>query len=204
VGLDTVRRGLVVQGSAGRARLGSARQGWARQGWVFSFHAKGAKMSRFSIARPDGRSNADVLIALIENAEVGSVFNYDQLAEALSYGSKRYTKAAVLAAVNSCKDRICRETQRALRNVPNNGYRIIPAAEHRELAKLHNDRANCQVRRGMTILRNVKWDEMNEQERLAHQGTLLILDGFFNLIQAERRKRATLEDLFARHFPDAS
>jgi NAD-dependent DNA ligase len=157
-------------------------------------------MSVFTTTRPDGRSNADVLIDLVEKAAVDTVFGYEELANLLSHDNKTFDKHGVLSVVSSCGDRVVVTTQRALRNVRGVGYRVIPASEHRELANWHNDRANRQIVKGLKRLQHVKWDELTKEQRDLHEGTLLIVGGMLTQQRAQEERLRRLEQIVERNF----
>lgn len=152
-------------------------------------------MKPFAITRPDGRSNADVVCDLVSAAPVGHVFDYDSLAEALSHPEKTFGRRDVLAAISKIQSKISKTTKRALRNVRGTGYRICQASEHREVANWRRDRAAKQIERGVVVLRNVRWDELNEQQRLAHEGTLLLMSGLSAQQKAQESRIDRLEAL---------
>ncbi len=130
----------------------------------------------FKHKRLDGRSTTDVVLDLIKDANPGDVFEYDTIIHALNAGSSRdYSVVDARNAVIRSKSRLSREHQRAVRNIPNLGYEIAAASEHREIAIKHKTRSDRQLSKGVQLLRGVKWDEVDQQSRMAHEMTLMIL-----------------------------
>jgi hypothetical protein len=153
---------------------------------------------RFAVTRPDGRSVADVLSDLIRDKEPGTVFPYDDLVAALSHDGKQFDRRSVQAAVYRSFNALLKREARALRNSEGVGYVIVHAQEHRALALGRKDRADAQIRRGITLLRNVKLDEMDENARLAHEGTLLVLSGYVSQQQSLERRLRRIESVIEK------
>lgn len=153
--------------------------------------------ARFAVTREDGRSNADVLSDLIRGKEPGTVFPYEDLEAALSHEQKKFDRRGVQAAVYRAFNALLKREARALRNSEGVGYVIVHAKDHRTLALGRKEKADSQIRRGITLLRNVKLDEMDDNSRLAHEGTLLVLSGYMShqdgLERRMRRIEAVLE-----------
>jgi hypothetical protein len=149
----------------------------------------------FAITRKDGRSNSQVVVDYVRDSEPGRLFTYDELAAALSVGSDRgFTARDVCQAVRGALLRLLREQQRRLHNVRLVGYRLAPAIEHRRLARQDHRRADVQLRRGLETLRNVRWNELDPNARLAHEGTLMLTESLYiNQLALDRRMR-TIED----------
>lgn len=151
------------------------------------------KRANFRITREDGRSNAQVIIDLVEGAEPGTVYTYDELGEALGAGTARvYGRSDVCGAVLQANDRLLREQCRSLHNVRGVGYRLAPAVDHRRLALVRKSRADTQLKKGVLMLSNVKWDEMDPASRAAHEATLMMVSAVYAQTQSlERRQSAT-------------
>ena len=149
-------------------------------------------MSVFKITRTDGRSNAQVVIDLVKDGQPGHVYSYEEIALALAHDTDRLFPAPLLqAAVRGAAPRLLRECQRALHNVRLVGYRLALAAEHSGLASSRRRRADVQMQHGLRLLRNVRWEEMDENARQAHQGHLMLSEALAaNQHALERRMRA--------------
>lgn len=152
-----------------------------------------AKTDTFKITREDGRSNAQVIIDLVEGAEPGTLYRYDELGEALSAGTSRvYGRSDICGAVGQANDRLLREQCRSLHNVRGVGYRLALAVDHRRLALVRKSRADTQLKKGVLMLSNVKWDEMDPASRAAHEATLIMVSAVYEQTRSlERRQSAT-------------
>jgi len=148
----------------------------------------------FKISRMDGRSNTRVILDFVKDKAPGTVFTYAELQEALSEGTnKKYVPSEVQSVVTSAYSRLLKEQARALHNVRNVGYRLAPASYHVVLASGRQARADKQMLRGVQTLQNVRWDEMDENQRRAHEGQLLITSALFSQMQALERRQSAVE-----------
>lgn len=155
-------------------------------------------MAPFEITRADGRSNAQVIIDLVAHEEPGVTFDFDKLREALEEGTDRtYAPASVRAIVTAANRRLLAEHQRMLHNVRNVGYRLAPAADMRPLALVRQEKSTRQLRTGLDILRNVRWGELTDQERAAHEGTLLVVGGLYQQLEAQSKRLSRVEEIIA-------
>ncbi len=145
--------------------------------------------SRFTITRPDGRSNAQVILDLVRDKRPGTIFAYEEIARALEEGcERRYDRAAVQAIVVATQARMLREQERTLINLRDEGYRLSHANDHGRLALDRKERADQQIARGVLLLEKVKTDEMDPQAREAHEAVVVILGGMYRQ-QAAMEKR---------------
>ena len=132
-------------------------------------------MSGFKIARETGFSDAEVLIDLVRSMNPGEILKYDDIAKALAQDSEReYDKRAVQGVVCRSEHKLAVSLSRALMNVQGEGYRIAPACEHQRIAGRKKERASKMLKRGLVVLKNVRWDEMDENQRQAHEGHLMV------------------------------
>jgi hypothetical protein len=153
-------------------------------------------MTTFAIMRKDGRSNAQVIIDTVKDGKPGTLYGYEYLAQALSDGAPhRYTVNDVRAIVARMDQRLLKEHQRALHCVRGKGYRLALAGEHMALATVRKRRADVQFMKGLNTLRNVRWDEMDENTRQAHQGHLMISEALAANQQALDRRLREVERL---------
>ena len=156
-------------------------------------------MMAFKITRQDGRSAADVVLDLVKGKSPGTVFSYQEIGDALSAGTNRvYNRGAIQAAVLGAHQRMLKEQARALHCVPNVGYRLAPAAQHLMLANNRKTRADKQLRLGVMTLQNVRWDELDDNQRKAHEGQLLVSSALLAQIQALDRRQSAVEDAIRR------
>lgn len=151
-------------------------------------------MSRFKISRADGKSHSQVILDFVKNAPPGTVFSYEDLADVLSVGMHRtFSIPEVQRIVTSSCPRMLKEQARTLHNIRHTGYRLAPAAYHLALARDRTSKADRQMLRGVQILQNVRWDEMDANQRLAHEGQLLISGALHQQIKALERRQSTVE-----------
>lgn len=154
---------------------------------------------RFTITRADGRSNAQVILDLVKDKPAGTVFSYEEFLTALSAGSNHtYDVSAVQGVAVKVYPRLLKEQARALHNVRNIGYRLAPAAFHITLATDRQSKADRQLLRGVQTLQNVRWDEMDKNQRLAHEGQLLVVGALYAQMKALERRQTAIEDAIER------
>jgi hypothetical protein len=152
---------------------------------------------RFRVTRIDGRSNTDVIVDYIKNGEPGRIYGYDELIGALNVGATHsYTLRHLQQIVASGYDRIVKRTERVLQAIPTIGYRLAHANEHGRLAVRRTQKADVQMRHAVLTLENVRWSEMEEQTRKAHEATLMILSGVYQQQKAmDKRLRAVEQSI---------
>lgn len=132
-------------------------------------------MSRFKVTRADGRTNAEVVVSVVQQHAAGALLTYDALREALSVGTDRaWSTTAVQAAVRGALPRVRREASRTLVPVTRQGYRVAHASEHSAIALRSERRAGRQVRVALDTLKHVAWDELSPAQRTLHEAHLTI------------------------------
>jgi hypothetical protein len=135
-----------------------------------------------------------VILDLVYQKPSGTFFSYKELMEALSRGAdKQYTRQDVHRVVTATCPRMLKEQARTLHNIPNQGYSIAPAEFHLTLANDRKGKADKQLLRGVQLLENVKWDEMDVNQRLAHQGQLLVMSALYQNQKALERRQTAIE-----------
>lgn len=151
-----------------------------------------SQIERFKSTRDDGRSHTDVLLACVQDAPPGAVFTHDELGAVLSVGlPEPLPRPAVRNIVNNGMHRFEREYQRTLHCVRGVGYRVALASDHMRLASTRKRRADVQLRKGIHTLRHVRWDEMDENTRKAHEGHLMVTEAIYaNQHALEKRLRS--------------
>src|SRR5271166_3824183 len=151
--------------------------------------------AQFKIVRADGRSNAEVVLDLVKEKPAGTVFSYDEVGRALSEGCNHvYDQKSVTAIASKVYPRLLKEQARALHNVRNIGYRLAPASFHMALAEGRKSRADHQMLRGVQTLEHVRWDEMDANQKLAHEGQLLITGALYQQMKALERRQDLIEE----------
>lgn len=148
----------------------------------------------FQITRSDGRSNGQVVLDLVSGRDPGTVFSYEELIDALSADTDhRYTKHDVQLIVTASCPRMLKEQARTLHNIRNVGYRLAPAEYHVTIANHRKDRADKQLLRGLQVLQHVRWDEMDQNQRLAHEGQLIVAGALYQQMRALERRQSAVE-----------
>lgn len=148
----------------------------------------------FRIRRADGRSDAQVILDVVRDKEPGTIFPFDVLAAELAKGCDRdFSVIDVRSAVSRAERRLLSEQSRALLNVRGHGYKVAHAAEHSLIARNRKARSDVLLRKGMHTLRNVRWEEMDENQRAAHEGTLLVLGAVMAAHDEMRRRQERIE-----------
>jgi hypothetical protein len=182
-GHGLARQGREGPGTAGsgQARQGKAGPGKAGRGKAGPGKAGRGKAGNFTPSRADGRSDKRVIYQLVQDATPGDTFDYDKLIAALSEGlDVEVTRARVYPAVAAANKTLLQRQRRYLGIVPGVGYRVISAAEHLPVALDKKDRAQAAIKRGIDILRNARLDELDQAQRILHEGQLLILGAQLN------------------------
>lgn len=150
--------------------------------------------NRFESSRANGMSDGEVLCRLVSDVAAGHVFTFDELSAALSVGSSRqFDRLAVSQVVSRSYDMILRTRQRALHSVRGQGYRVAHADDHRCLAAHRKRRSDVQLRRSVLTLEYVDWDEMDPNNRAAHQGQLMLLSALSQQQASFERRLAKQE-----------
>lgn len=153
-------------------------------------------MTLFTTERDDGRADRRVVADLAADLEPDDILSYDDLITALSDGVEvEVTKERAGRAVRDANPLLLKEQSRAMAPVRGVGYRIARAAHHQELALARRDRADVQMRKGLELLHNVRWDEMHVEQQLAHRGTLMVLDAVARQLRDEQARADTIEGL---------
>lgn len=153
----------------------------------------------FEVGRNNGKSNADVLIEIVNQASPGEVLEYDSIATALHYGTERnYEKKDVQSIVSRSERKLAVNTSRALINVRNKGYKVALASEHQMIAGRKRERSNQLLKRGLCVLQNVDWDAMNENERKAHEGQLMVVSALHSAMEGIDSRLSRIEDAIKR------
>lgn len=153
-------------------------------------------MSKFAVSRDDGRSDAEVLAALVKASSPGEVLSYDVLSAELGNGATRtYSRADVQGAVGRSERKLAVEQSRALVNVRNVGYKIALAGEHQMLAGRKKDKAGGLLKRGLMVLQHVDWAAMDDNTRRAHEGQLIVVGALHSAVQSLNSRLGRIEDL---------
>lgn len=162
----------------------------------------------FEPSRADGRSDRQVIYDLTHRADAGDLFSYDQLCDALAEGlESRPGRERVYRAVAAANKTLLREHRRYLNVVKGEGYRMLRADEHLTVALTKKDTAQGYIRKGISLLRHARLEELDDAQRTLHEGQLIIMAGLYRAVQDsearhdrqekaidEIRKRLGMED----------
>jgi len=149
----------------------------------------------FAISRADGRSNQQVLLDYVKDGEPGRLYPYDELAPVLANGTRRtYGIEEIRQVIAAMNPRLLKEQARLLHNVRSQGYRLALAREHMSLAHARKRRADVQMKHGLQMLRGVRWDELSENERKAHEGMLMVTSALWENQRALEGRMRVVEE----------
>ncbi len=149
---------------------------------------------RFTIRRADGRSDAQVIIDLVARRKPGDTLSFDELIAELSKGCERaFSQQEARQAIYRSERRMLSEQSRAMMSVRGYGYKVAFASEHDLIARNRKARSDHLLRKGLHVLRNVRWDEMSQNERAAHEGALMLLSGIMAAQEAMSARQDRME-----------
>lgn len=152
----------------------------------------------FKPTRADGRSFTEVLIEHVHNGEPGQIYGYEDLSTVLSVGADHPLNVQdVRGIVNRAQKQLSRAHSRTLRSVRGVGYKLAHAREHQELALIKQSKADRQLRRGLQLLQDVRWDELDENSRKAHEGTMLVMSAMYEQTRALRKRVNRIDELLS-------
>lgn len=149
--------------------------------------------------RTNGVSNQEVVIALVRDHAPGTIFTYEQIATALEEGVERkFDRTDVQQTVRLAKMRLLREQKRTLACVPNVGYQLAHAKEHRGIAEGHTKRGQRQMKRALVTMENARLDEMTPAERELHLAQCEINQRLYQEQKRILAKQSRHDQLIAR------
>jgi hypothetical protein len=152
----------------------------------------------FEISRQDGRSNQQVVVDLVHAADPGTIYTYEDIGAALAVGTdQQYPRTRVLSIVLISQRRLLAEHARTLTNLRDVGYKVAFANEHVGLSVARHRKADMQLQKGLHLLKNVRWKELDENARTAHMGMLLVTEALYRNQQALERRQTRVEDVLA-------
>jgi hypothetical protein len=105
---------------------------------------------------------------LLHAAPVNGLVTYDELGEALGLdpvGERNIIQQAVHQAARKHEQ----ADKRAIDAVPGKGYRIVEAAEHLDLARMHQKKSGRSLKRGASKVHNVDLNGLEPQVRAAFE-----------------------------------
>lgn len=154
----------------------------------------------FRTSRSDGRSDARVVLDLASSAPPSTVFSYTQLTAALAQGlpvGTPISRQRVGSAVRRANSALLNQHQRVLNVVMNSGYRVAMAVEHRTLAVRREVSADRQLRKGLLLLKNVHFEEMDDANRNAHMAHLQISQALYSQMRGFAQRQARQDEAIA-------
>lgn len=160
-------------------------------------------MSRFAITRDDGRSNGDVLVALVRDAEPGRTYTYAELGEALGAGTEGvWDTRRVQAAVRGALPRLLREVQRTLYPIARTGYRLSHGSDHSRLALVRERKSQRQLVWALRTLKDTRLDELTPAQRSMHEAHLTLTAAIgqqvTHLTRRQKAQDAAIDALLSR------
>lgn len=157
------------------------------------------KSNQFKIKRADGRSDAQVLIDNTKNLNPGDKVSFDEIIRWLENGcTKEYTIPDARGVVYRAEHRLLSEQSRAFINVRGYGYKIAHAAEHSMIARNRKEKSDILLKKGMHTLKNVRWDEMDANQKAAHEGTILVIGALMAAQDSMKERQDRMEDLLKK------
>lgn len=159
-------------------------------------------LALFKIRRPDGRSNQQVVIDEVGDAEPGKLFTFDDIKGILDHIGNEFDRRRIGGVVRQANLRLLKEFKRELISVRDLGYKVAEAREHVRLASARERSADRQIARGLRTLQHVRFEELTENERTMHVGHLMITQGLHSnmraLVDRQSKQDAMLSELVKR------
>jgi hypothetical protein len=171
---DVARQGVACRGIAwlGSARLGPARLG--QQHWE-------DEMAPFDPAGAQARWK--ILYELLKQASHGDFLSYAYMGEALGLDPDR-DRGAIVGALRRAAKELEEKDKRAIKVVPNKGYRVVAPKEHLALAQWQQKRVSKALVRGHSKVVNVDLSKLDPEARAAFD---LMAQGFARQMDFNRR-----------------
>lgn len=118
----------------------------------------------FETKNEDGVPLWQVLYELLIPAEVDTIVTYEALGEAI--GGDR---ASVQSSIRRAARELLVNHKRAIKAVPNVGYRIVRPEEHLVLARAHQTKSTRALKRGYSDTIHVDMNNMSQDVRTAFE-----------------------------------
>lgn len=163
-------------------------------------------MEPFRPIREDGRSNRRVIFELVRGAEPETLFSYDDLTAALNAGlppdRAGLERKHIYQAVRLANKDLLREEKRYLQVVEGRGYKVCRASEHLPVALQKKRTAEHYFQHGIEVLRHVRMDELDDNQRRLHEGQLMILSGLYESVRVadvqRQRQEGVIQEILGR------
>lgn len=155
-------------------------------------------MPLFKITRTNGRSNAEVLAAVVAASEPGRILSYDELAGILGEGTDRaWKRVDVQQAVNGGRRYVLRQTRRDLVSLRGTGYQVSRASEHVAISKRRERKAGNQMARAVEVLQNTPIGELSSAQAMEHDAHLAVTAIIAQQVMRLTRKQHQQDDLIS-------
>ena len=151
--------------------------------------------------RADGRSNQQVLIDHVQSHadQPGKQFTYEELSAVLGSGTDRdFDRVSVQQVVRAAREQLLRQHKRTLVCVPNVGYHLAHAREHKAIASAQTRRGHRQMKRALSTMENARLDEMTATERELHLAQCQINSQLYHEQRRMLSKQQRHDDMIAR------
>lgn len=147
--------------------------------------------------RDDGRTDRDILWAMLESCEPGQIYEMEALQEILAEGldGDYVPKHKVYHAVRMVNDDLLPMRKRVLRSVRGKGYMVARAHEHAVLAQQRERRAKRQVEHAYNVVTHVKEGELTPEQLKIHNATLILVANLYGMICDGQKKQERAESL---------
>lgn len=146
-------------------------------------------MSNFEPKGDEPRWKA--IYPLFESAEENDLVTYEALADALGVSAKK-DRTVIQATVGQVRRKLLVKTDKAFVPVPNEGYRIVKAAEHYDLAQVEQKKARRRLKHthALVVHTDMNGMELSQRRRFDMAARLVAAQLDFN-----RRTDLRLKDL---------
>lgn len=139
--------------------------------------------------RPRWEIVYDELVTL----NVGDVLTYERLHELLGVETRSAVRAPFYKAVNEWGA----QRHRAMRPMPNVGYRVVDAPEHEAIARSYHRRSHRALRRGRQVVTNADRSRLDGEQRLRFDALETTLSRHADMIRRLDLRQARAEHAIA-------
>ena len=144
--------------------------------------------------RPDGRSLRAIAVELIGPKTPDTIVTYQEIGAALGV-SPRNHRNLIQGAINQAQSGLLKLYQRSVVAIPNVGYRVIRADEHRGVAVAKQSAAERQMKKGLRLLTHARLDEMSAEGRQLHQQQAMIMSATLAGFKYHENRLNKIEEL---------
>lgn len=121
-------------------------------------------MTRAPFAPKRERPAWEYVYDLLSPLDVGDLVTHDEIAKALDLTREEFAtqRGPFYKAANVWGA----ERKRALRSIPGEGYRVVDAPEHEQLAKAHHRKSRRSLARGRKVLTNTDRSRLDDEQKV--------------------------------------